>query len=252
MPGRIRRSPIGAAVARVVCCTVLVVLLCGLAGSVSLASPMPRIKTERVRREAKFYQVDVKYPAIVAPRNAADGKFNEGWRRRTQERVARFVKDVPQEPPSEGVTKSSLDVSYEVCFQRADLMGISTTGGEFTGGAHASPIVETQLFDFRRGREVAFQELFRTGSPYLATVSRICIDQLGRRKDLNSDAEWIRRGAGASLANFKLFHPGRKTLVVVFPPYQVAPYSSGIVEVEIPFASLERVIDPSGPLGRLR
>lgn len=252
MSGRVRRSPIGAAVAHLVCWTVLAVLFCGMSSSVGFASPTPRIKTERVHKEAKYYQVDVKYPAIVAPRNAADLKFNEGWRRRTQERVARFVREVPQEPPSQGVTKSSLDVTYEVCFQGADLIGVSTTGGEFTGGAHPSPIVETQLFDLRRGRDVPFQDLFRAGSPYLATVSRICIENLGRRKDLNSDIDWIRRGASPSLANFKLYHPARKSLVVVFPPYQVAPYSSGIVEVEIPFASLERVIAPSGPLGRLR
>ena len=53
-----------------------------------------------------------------------------------------------------------------------------------------------------------------------------------------SDPDWLKSGAGPSWSNFQDFLLLPDTLVIRFPPYQVAAYAAGDQKVEIPLSKL--------------
>ena len=52
---------------------------------------------------------------------------------------------------------------------------------------------------------------------------------------LLSDSEWIERGTEAKEQNFSVFKLEKDAIRSIFPQYQVAPYSSGMPEIVIPY-----------------
>lgn len=64
------------------------------------------------------------------------------------------------------------------------------------------------------------------------------------------NASWAEAGMAPKATNYGVFYLDGKNLVVVFPPYQIAPYSSGSIEVKIPVRSLQAIATPDGPLAR--
>jgi hypothetical protein len=79
--------------------------------------------------------------------------------------------------------------------------------------------------------------LFVANSDYLEKISsksrELLIKKLG-----TSEKETIDAGTTVEQENFSVFEVTDNGLVVIFNPYQVAPYSAGIIEITIPWSQL--------------
>jgi hypothetical protein len=113
------------------------------------------------------------------------------------------------------------------------------TFGAFTGGAHPNPWLVSLNFDLEQGRTLELEQMFRPGSGYLETLSRLCREDLAGR-----NAPEAETGASPAAENFQVWTMSAKGLTIVFPPYQVAPYSEGVMEVAIPWQKLEGLLQP--------
>ncbi|HRH55333.1 MAG TPA: RsiV family protein [Candidatus Paceibacterota bacterium] len=137
--------------------------------------------------------------------------------------------------------KESIMISYEE-YAGADTVSYVYTLYVDTLGAHPNAFFRTFTFDRLSGEELKINELFVSGSDYLGRLSAIAEFELSKSLGEFADIEYIRQGVAKDAINFQSFAIDGENLVLVFPPYQVAPYAAGTQEVSIPLSQLSEIL----------
>ncbi len=142
------------------------------------------------------------------------------------------------EIPASSSYKNMLDIVYDTYLISDDTISIRFIDAVYTGGAHGSQQVATKNFDLKTGREIQLKYLFKNDS-YIEYISNKTIEKLDA--DNISEIHWIQEGAGPKYDNFENFTYSKNgdNLVFHFNPYQVAPYSAGIVTFELPISEVK-------------
>ncbi len=114
---------------------------------------------------------------------------------------------------------------------------------EDTLGAHPNGYYRTFTYDLQTGQEVTLQDLFLPSIPYLERLSdRARADLPAIIKQMSGgdegDPSMLADGTSPTADNFQWFYIDSTNLVLIFPPYQVGPYSLGTVTDTIPLAQL--------------
>jgi len=200
------------------------------------------------------YQVDANYPLISGnggPGVAALNREAEALARKT---VVEFKKGIaePATRASDSEIGSDLSMSYEVRLGTPNLISICFSIGEYSAGAaHPNGYSVTLNYDIKSNRKLVLADLFAAGKPYLQSISSYSIGKLKSRQGDQPDLEWINRGAGPKLENYKSWNLTSTGLEITFDAYQVAPYAAGPQLVFIPYSELKPLIKPDGPLAIL-
>jgi|CXWL01.1.fsa_nt_gi hypothetical protein len=133
--------------------------------------------------------------------------------------------------------KYELDISY-VTYESDNTKSFVFVIYADTLGAHPNAYYRTFTFDRETGNAVTLKNLFEDG--YLETLSTITRDHL--INDIASlqgvpttelDTTFIDAGTAPIEANFAWFFLQNDTLSLIFPPYQVGPWSLGTQTVNI-------------------
>lgn len=139
--------------------------------------------------------------------------------------------------------KESLTISYEEI--RSDVtVSYSYVIHLDTLGAHPNTFYRTFTFDLATGDELEIKDLFAAGSGYLARLSAIAEFELSKSLGEFANLEYIRQGVAADAVNFQNYVIDGDALVLIFPPYQVAPYAAGTQSVSIPLSQLAEILQP--------
>ena len=223
-------------------------LLCLLAlGAVAAATATPRVTVVTLKKaQPGRCTVDVQVTQYAAP-TSGQRAVNTALMRGAQELIADFEGQL-RRAGRERDRMWHLLVITQTRYVSERWLSVETVGGLDQGGAHPMPLTATRLFDGRSGKELHLGDLFKPASPYLAELSRRCREKLFLREDVKNDARWGNEGSAPKADNYTVFYLDGKNLVIVFTPYQVAPYSSGRVEVKLPYASLAGIARQDGPL----
>ena len=113
-----------------------------------------------------------------------------------------------------------------------------------TLGAHPNTFYRTFTFDLKTGAELKISDLFVPRSDYLKRLSAIAEFELSKSLKDMTDIEYIRQGVTAEALNFQTFAIEGEDLILIFPPYQVAPYAAGTQTVSIPLEQLKEILKP--------
>ncbi len=81
-----------------------------------------------------------------------------------------------------------------------------------------------------------------SGSPYLDKLSSISRAELPAVIGPSADTDFIKQGTTATEASFASFFFDNSEFVLLFPPYQVAPYAAGPQTLRIPRSELEDIL----------
>lgn len=114
----------------------------------------------------------------------------------------------------------------------------------FTGGAHGIEVPVTFTFDRTTGKQLVLKDLFVPEANYLERLSMIARAELPKIIGEYAVPEFIIDGTERSDENFSRFYFEGDRLVFLFPPYQVAPYVVGTVELSIPLTQLDDILKP--------
>ena len=199
------------------------------------------------------YDIDVNYPQITGAGAAGIAGFNREAEALARKRVAEFKKDASGAGPasSDSDIGSELSMSYDVRLGTPDLISVNFGISEYSAGAaHPNGFSVTSNYQIKAGRSLALADLFLPGKPYLQFISRYSIGKLKGRLT-GGDLEWINRGAGPKLENYKNWNLTSTGLEITFDSYQVAAYAEGPQLVFIPYSELKPLINPDGPLAGL-
>ncbi len=111
----------------------------------------------------------------------------------------------------------------------------------YTGGAHGNLAVKTFTYD-RTGKRVYLGSIFVPESAFLKKLSEISRTKLTEK--LGTEGNWINDGTEPVSTNFEAFYLTLDNkLVIIFQPYQVAPWAAGLQEVVIDFDELGDIVD---------
>ncbi len=147
--------------------------------------------------------------------------------------------------------KESLEIKYESKTAAQTLSYIYTTYAD-THGAHPNTYFRTFTFDRKSGVGLALKDIFVPGADYLSVLStqsrRLLIASIAAREGVKStevDTDYLNRGTGPDADNFQNWYFEGTSLVLIFPPYQVAPYAAGIQMATIPLSQLSSILNPA-------
>ncbi len=108
---------------------------------------------------------------------------------------------------------------------------------EYTGGAHGNLTLKTQNYALPEGKSLAFKDLFRNPEKALEQVSLLARQNLKTR---GLPADMVESGTEPEESNFKVFLLDNDGIILYFEPYQVAPWSEGVITMRIPLRKLEK------------
>jgi hypothetical protein len=153
---------------------------------------------------------------------------------------------VAQVRPVPGSAGSFYDQSYELISPPGNLVSLKFQIMIYIqGAAHPGTHMRTVTYDLEAGSDVRLEQLFLPGSNYLERIANYCIAQLGSR---NIGFESSSNGAQPLQENYGNWNITSDGLLITFEEYQVAAYAAGPQEVNVPYAELQSIIDPHGPL----
>lgn len=206
-------------------------------------------RTVTISKKTAKYSVNVEYPQFANP-NEDEGlkKIN----RTVEKTIKKFVKDFEKEASKAEIhydIKWLLSYKYAFSYNDNGVINLVIDGYSFQGGAHGMPEFRNFLFDVKTGREYELKDLFITDSGWLESISDYCLKELKKRDKL--ETYWYPDGAAPKEKNYKIFCLENKNLVITFPPYQVAPYSEGPLEVKIPYERIKKFIKKGTPLDKV-
>jgi len=102
----------------------------------------------------------------------------------------------------------------------------------YLGGAHPNTTIET--FTYKNGKRIEIMDVI--SKEELSKISNYVKKKLLSHPGSVSDM--IEEGTVPDYQNYRNFYYNDRGLVFIFEQYQVAPYSSGIIEVIVPYSIL--------------
>ena len=140
--------------------------------------------------------------------------------------------------------KESLDITYQGK-TGAHTVSYLYTIVEDTLGAHPNTFFRAFTFDAKSGEGLDIGDIFAPGVNYLSILSmqsrKLLPATIAAREGIKAsgvDTAYIARGTTPDADNFQTWYLEGSNMVIVFPPYQVAPYAAGAQTVTIPLAQI--------------
>lgn len=204
--------------------------------------------------QSEGYRYRINYPALQPEWRALDDAVH-GYAAGQKQTFFAAVKERPPLKAGDSTVPYELQLDFNVAAQTEAFVSVLGTGSLYTGGAHPAPLVASFNEHLASGRVIALGDLFADPAAGLKLVADETRRQLKAQIDarlrqeiadpkalaeqIKMRSEWIDRGTEPTAANFAVFlvdGVGGKAigLTIIFPPYQVAPYVDGELQIEVP------------------
>ena len=129
---------------------------------------------------------------------------------------------------------------YNDTYLKSCIISLYTQRYEYTGGAHGNTIRDSQTWNLQKCRMIKLRQLFHCSIDYKAYILGIIEAQIKQSPDIYFDNyhELI-----SEYFNEDSFYCTPEGIVVYYQQYEIAPYSSGIMEFLIPYTDC--ILDPA-------
>ena len=180
--------------------------------------------------EYKEWPFDISYPRLSGMSDkAAEGKINAVLQKRVDAFVAEMKEDSEEGKDLPLYKYFAAKINFEVHLKDTGFVSLTLQTYRFTGGAHGSSSLEGYPFNLKTGQLLKYGDMFNFDAVTRQTLNNEIARQIRERK-----IPIFEPYKGLSdIPGFYL--KSNKTVVFVFQQYEIAPYSSGILEFEIPY-----------------
>lgn len=183
-------------------------------------------------------------PRLLGPDETVTAPFN-----RAVEGFVTFALDDFRQGALEVTTEpgSSIWITHTATLATEDLVSVLFyVDGYVMGAAHPFHYSYSVNYDVDQARVLGLRDLFLPDTDYLEILSRYCLDDLTEQGVL----AW-EEGALPAPENYQQWNIAPEGLLISFDEYTVAPYAAGPQSVVVPYAVLEGILAPDGPLATL-
>lgn len=165
----------------------------------------------------------------------AFGAFEEGIIRQAKGYVANAEDD-------EGLVGEFYQKIYTTIVDTTSIsMCALTSTGEYFGGAHGAYSQIYYNIDTRDGTLIHEDNLFVGGS--VDKVSKLIRAEIPNTENSNGDPITLLDDV-ETLQPSENFYFGNKGIVFIYNPYEIAPYSDGIIKITIPYEKVMSLVAP--------
>ena len=113
----------------------------------------------------------------------------------------------------------------------------------YSGEPHPESVQCSQTYDLTTGQSLTLRDII-SGNTSADTLANLLVESLSKRADLYPDYEdTVRHRMSLNFKHDTAWYLSNKGLCFYFAPYEIAPYSIGIVHAEIPYEKLIGVLD---------
>ncbi len=160
--------------------------------------------------------------------------LNEAISQFIEKTILEFI-NIAKEPIQENFTYT-LDISHDE-YHYQDYLSIVFYVSSYTGGAHPNHSIFSLVYDISTDKIITMEDLVEEREELLSILS------LESRKILSQnpkvvDSTMLMKGTLPSISNFSIFALGPGGIILFFPEYQVAPYSSGAFKVVVNYNTI--------------
>lgn len=201
------------------------------------------VRQERITEETDEYSIDATYPVFSSESQEIQA-ISSDIESQVQSMVSAFKRDQVEFGSSNLPfdAESTLDISYRTTYDIRGYISIPMSVTEYmAGAAHPNNYLRTFVYDKKTGEEVELDDLFSSEDylEQLSSLSREVLENEGVVKENNMEtSDWFFEGTAPDEQNFQMFYLTPEHLVIVFNPYQIAPFAAGVIEAEIPLSRL--------------
>lgn len=193
------------------------------------------------------YTLTTHTPLLNGPDDPRLAAFNQQMAALVQQEVDAFKQGLSMLPAEPAGMGSYLEINFEQMSPPGNLLSILFAVNFYSNGAaHPNTYYCTSTYDLEAGSFLTLDQLFLPGADYLGPISDYCKAELAAR-DIAYDPAFA-AGAEPTAENYRNWNVTPDGLLIIFDPYQVAAYAAGGQFVTIPYADLQSIIDPRGPL----
>ncbi|KND50013.1 MAG: hypothetical protein AB203_03430 [Parcubacteria bacterium C7867-008] len=210
--------------------------------------------TQTITDNSQYYEIKATYPASTLLKQTtserADTEAVSIMKTFVEQEIARFKdngnfanltqEDIQIQGLGNG-RKYTLDAEYQT-YQGKHTVSYVYTINLDTLGAHGNSYYRVFTFDTAAGQSLELDDLFVSNSGYLEKLSNISrVDLPGvisAKFGESPDMEDIKSGTTADAENFQSWYIEGTNLVLIFPPYQVGPYTIGTTLLPIQLSRL--------------
>lgn len=193
-------------------------------------------------------KVTVQYPVFTSRAYAGTvSRLNAEYRRRAKEYHESSVRELYPEAVSQyhesrakqyPIMEYEAMLVYTITYNDGGMLSLYYDNYQFTGGAHGITVRKSDTWNLQTGRRVPLKDLFPAGFDYQTYITNAAARQA---------AEQMAKGENQYFEDYQKlivehfnedsFYLNDKGLVVYYQQYDIAPYSSGMPEFQIPWIS---------------
>lgn len=188
--------------------------------------------------QSNVYDVLARYPIVNEEINE---KFKEllfsqiNSFKELAEGNAEFIPDIENR-------RFIFDANYFIESFSEDIKSYAFTISTYSGGAHGYVDTITQTYNIRTGEVYELQDIVLDMDKF-SQVTKEKLLQVFESRGGNYDEEWIDDGIDFNKKeNYERFLITNNSLIIYFPPYQVASYADGTIVTEIYFEEIKDII----------
>lgn len=129
---------------------------------------------------------------------------------------------------SQDFTGFSIEVTYDVTYNKNNLLCVKTHSYQFTGGAHGNYTDNAIIWDLSEGLEKTLEELARNSDHIMEQAEKAFRDKI------NADPQGFLISADELKISDAKYYLTNDGVTFFYDPYVIAPYAAGTIEVNIP------------------
>ena len=124
-----------------------------------------------------------------------------------------------------------------------DVISVHALSYAYTGGAHYTREEESFVYDQKKNKYLTFLDILvdEDFNKIKSLVLEAVYDYADERKIVLNE-EWVSEGTNYSDANYQHFSFDEGGLNIKFPPYQIASWADGEINISIPYEKLQGIL----------
>ena len=223
---------------------------------VATSTERTMLPPQSIEEHATYYDIEASYPAETGLRESAGTKADAAAVAIMKAFIEKTAADFKREGNFTNLTPEDIQImglderKENLTIEFNEYGGTRTLSYVYsiyldTLGAHPNAFYRTFTFDTTTGAELTLGNLFLPKTQYLTRLSTIAREKLAATLGELADSDYIKDGTKPETVSFQSFAIDGDSLVLIFPPYQVAPYAAGTQEVRIPLANISDILKPA-------
>lgn len=208
------------------------------------------IKQESIIENDEFFKSDIKYPTLQIdkiceeknrPKEEIINKINTNihnyivnFEKSIKEEAQQYKEDYKKiySKSNNAYVKYQYEAysNYEVAYNKNNIISIPITTYEFTGGAHGMTYLKSYNYNLIDSKELTLSDIFRDGVDYKKIVNSFIKKEIDKNQGDYFDNII---GEFKGISENQEFYIEEDGVVIYFPLYEIAPYSTGIPKFKL-------------------